>query len=193
MAYLLTSLLIASLGAWIFGRRQQAVLAGRASSWSAAATTVTAAVAIALAVGVPDMRHEAETTTATDAWGVQWEPWTAERVESLRKDDRLVFLDFTAAWCLTCKVNENVTFSSAEVRQRLRDLDVATLKADWTNGDPAITKALESFGRSGVPLYVLYNGMDEPVVLPQVLNPGVFLDALAAVDDNSPQQLAARH
>jgi thiol:disulfide interchange protein DsbD len=90
-----------------------------------------------------------------------------------------VFVDFTAAWCLTCKFNEANVLESAEVREAFQRHAIVKLKADWTNGDPAITKLLQQFGRPGVPLYVLYPGKnEEPVVFPEVLTRGMVLEKL---------------
>ena len=89
-----------------------------------------------------------------------------------------MFINFTAAWCITCLVNEKAVLSKADVKAALANKGVVYLKADWTNRDPSITTALESFGRSGVPLYVLYDTAGQPHVQPQILTPGAFLDAL---------------
>jgi thiol:disulfide interchange protein DsbD len=82
-----------------------------------------------------------------------------------------VFVDFTAAWCLTCKFNEATVLESAEVRAAFQRSGITKLKADWTNADPVITKILKQFGRPGVPLYVLYpaNKAAEPFVFPELL------------------------
>jgi thiol:disulfide interchange protein DsbD len=113
--------------------------------------------------------------------GVQWEPWSEKRVAELRAEGRPVFIDFTAAWCLTCKVNERVAFSSAEVRKIAGERNIAMLKADWTNRDAAITRALSSFGRSGVPLYVLYEAdpSASPRLLPEILSPGILIETFS--------------
>jgi thiol:disulfide interchange protein DsbD len=111
--------------------------------------------------------------------GLTWETFSPERVEQLRREGRTVFVDFTAAWCLSCQVNHKVVFGSEEVRQQFRDRNVATLKADWTRRDPVITQALAAFGRNGVPLYVLYRpGESTAQVLPEVLTPQIVLEAL---------------
>jgi thiol:disulfide interchange protein len=94
-----------------------------------------------------------------------------------------VFLDFTAAWCLTCKVNERVALNVPDVVALVEELDIAMLKADWTTRDPAITRALSEFGRSGVPLYVVYSPdpFQAPRLLPEVLTPAVVIRALQDV------------
>jgi thiol:disulfide interchange protein DsbD len=85
----------------------------------------------------------------------------------------------TAAWCITCLVNERTALSTDAVREALSGKNVAYLKGDWTNHNPEITRLLERFGRSGVPLYVLYSTGREPVVLPQILTPSLVLDKIA--------------
>ena len=102
-------------------------------------------------------------------------------MDDLRRQGRAVFIDFTAKWCLSCQVNERVALSSPAVRARFESLEIATLMADWTDKSDAITRAIEAFGRAGVPLYVFY-GKDgeEPVLLPELLTPGIVLRALDA-------------
>lgn len=123
--------------------------------------------------------------SVSNSYGMEWENFSAELVDDYREQDRIVFIDFTAAWCITCKANERIIFSSSEVKQRFSDLDVVMVKADWTNRNPEITRALESYGRNGVPLYVLYNGSEsEPVILPEILSPRIVLDALNRISSD---------
>jgi len=98
-----------------------------------------------------------------------WEPYSDAKVENLLTNGQKIFVDFTASWCLTCQVNERTVLSSPSLHQFFKENDVALLKADWTNQDPDITKALERFGRSGVPLYVVYLPNKKPILLPVVL------------------------
>lgn len=105
-------------------------------------------------------------------------PWSAARVDALRAEGRPVLVNFTAAWCITCLVNEKAALGTAAVQNALKSKNIAYLKGDWTRQDPAITAALAAFGRSGVPLYVLYPPRGEPVVLPQILTEGGVLEEL---------------
>jgi thiol:disulfide interchange protein/DsbC/DsbD-like thiol-disulfide interchange protein len=111
-----------------------------------------------------------------------WQTFTPERLRAEIGQGHAVFVDFTAAWCLTCKFNEKTVLESAPVRDAFQRHGVVKLKADWTNGDPAITKLLQQFGRPGVPLYVLYPGnSEEPIVFPELLTQRILLDKLETV------------
>ena len=92
-----------------------------------------------------------------------------------------MFVDFTAAWCVTCQVNKRLVLNDASVREAFARRDVALVRADWTRRDPAITQALAALGRNGVPVYVLYRPGREPLLLPEVLSKGLVDDALAAI------------
>jgi thiol:disulfide interchange protein DsbD len=111
-----------------------------------------------------------------------WQAFTPEKLQSERDAGHAVFVDFTAAWCLTCKFNEKAVLENSEVRDAFQRHNVVKIKADWTNGDPAITKLLQQFGRPGVPLYVLYPGKSEaPVVFPELLTKNILLDKLETI------------
>jgi len=111
-----------------------------------------------------------------------WQPFTPERLQSERDQGHAVFIDFTAAWCLTCKFNEKSVLENGAVRDAFQRHGVVRLKADWTNGDPVITKLLQQFGRPGVPLYVLYPGKsEEPIVFPELLTKSILLDKLETI------------
>jgi thiol:disulfide interchange protein DsbD len=108
-----------------------------------------------------------------------WQAFTPERLQAELDQGHSVFVDFTAAWCLTCKFNEANVLESTEVREAFQRYAIVKLKADWTNGDPVITKLLQRFGRPGVPLYVLYPGKnEEPIVFPEVLTKAMVLERL---------------
>jgi thiol:disulfide interchange protein DsbD len=108
------------------------------------------------------------TTTATTAQS--WQPWAPGAAEQLVASGRPVFVDFTAAWCVTCQYNKKTTLANAEVLADLQAKNVALLRADWTRRDPRITTALAQLGRNGVPVYVFYRPGKPPVVLTEVLS-----------------------
>jgi thiol:disulfide interchange protein len=108
-----------------------------------------------------------------------WQNYSEETLQSALNQGLPVFIDFTAAWCITCQVNERIALETPAVRKRFEEKKVLLLKADWTHQDAAIAKKLESFGRNGVPLYALYlPGIKEPRILPQILTPDIVLAAV---------------
>ena len=121
-----------------------------------------------------------ESVTVQGKDGLAWEAFSPAKVAEYRAQGRPMFIDFTAAWCVSCQVNELMVFRSEEVRGTLKARGFALLKADWTNHDPIITQTLASFGRNGVPFYVIYGkGKDAPAVpLPEIINAGIVLHAL---------------
>lgn len=182
------ALAAAGVGAWLLGHasvvsatgttRTLRRLAGVAFlgvggfvAWGASANRASAAAAT-----------DAPAETVTDAYGLVWEPWSEAAVAAHRAAGRPVFVDFTAAWCLTCKVNERVAFSSGELREAFARGNVALLRADWTSRSETIARAVAGFGRQGIPLYVLYPAArDRPAaVLPEVITAGIVLRYLAA-------------
>jgi thiol:disulfide interchange protein DsbD len=107
------------------------------------------------------------------------EPWSVERVTQLQSEGRIIFVDFTARWCVTCQVNKQVAIDSQKARKAFEQNNVAFLVADWTNRDSVIASALAEHGRAGVPLYLVYPAAGgDPVVLPQVLTPSMVEKAV---------------
>ncbi|UCD24777.1 MAG: thioredoxin family protein, partial [Gemmatimonadota bacterium] len=172
-AYLLAALMLAGLAGWIIGRWKPLMISGRTRLVSR--TIAFAVLMAALGLVVRGTRGE-----AMSAGGPTWQPFSQELVQSLRAEGQPVFIDFTAAWCLSCQVNEQVILSSNTVESAFEEYNVAKVKADWTRFDPEITEALESFGRSGVPLYVLYPSdlSRAPIILPTILTKRGVIDAL---------------
>jgi thiol:disulfide interchange protein/DsbC/DsbD-like thiol-disulfide interchange protein len=124
----------------------------------------------------------AEARSSTAAADKNWQPYSAERLKALRAEGKPVFLNFTAAWCISCLVNEKVALSQRSVVDAFRQSGITYLKGDWTNRDFEITQILAQFGRSGVPLYVYYprGTAVSPVVLPQILTPEIVTQAVTA-------------
>jgi thiol:disulfide interchange protein len=126
-----------------------------------------------------DVPNHTETSSASGS-EIVWQPYSQQALDQARTAGQPVFIDFTAAWCLSCKFNERVVLKSADVESALRNGGVTTLKADWTNSDPEITAKLASLGRAGVPTYVLYPAAAGSAadVLPETLTKGIVLKAI---------------
>ena len=139
--------------------------------------TLAGALALAmLAAPVLETQASRETLTTTDGW----ERYSTQRFDALRARGEAVFINVSADWCITCLANERVALSSPAVRDAFATRNIAYLKGDWTNSDPALTRLLLAHGRSGVPLYLYYpaGNADTVHILPQLLTPGIVLDAL---------------
>jgi thiol:disulfide interchange protein DsbD len=114
---------------------------------------------------------------------IAWVPFSKARLQEELAAGRSVFVDFTADWCITCKFNERTAIDTQAIRAILKEKNITPIKADWTNANPEITAALKSFGRVGVPLYVIYAGSDPqaPVVLPELLTESLLTEALKKI------------
>ncbi len=108
----------------------------------------------------------------TGVQGVSWQPWSPEKLTALQAEGRPVFVDFTAAWCVTCQFNKRNALADEGLLQDMAAKNVALLRADWTRRDPAVTAALAQLGRNGVPVYAIYKNGQPPVVLTEVLSVG---------------------
>src|SRR6185503_6037994 len=155
--------------------------------WDGRWARVTAAALVVAAVGIDASLAPVMERPHASRAALAWEPYSRARVDELLRAGTPVFVDFTAAWCVTCQVNERVALATEAVTEKMRALGVVALRADWTRPDPEIASALQSFGREGVPLYVLYSGRreDPPRILPQVLTIETVLTELAELDTRS--------
>jgi thiol:disulfide interchange protein DsbD len=174
-AYLLSALLLISAAAWMVGRWHRTDLpSGRLARVGSVALLV-GAVFLVLRGGA----QEAPLMAIEEGWM----PFSQEEVDRTLAQGRPVFVDFTAAWCLTCQVNERVVLSKETIQKAFRDRNVALFKADWTRQDPEITAALERLDRNGVPVYALYRGQTGslPHLLPALLTEQIVMDALDRV------------
>lgn len=171
---MLIILLALSLGCWLWGMAQK----GK-QKWFAI-------VLIVLIVGFcwQYAMHVLEKGSMVEDSGSagheQWQPFDPEKIEQLVRSGTNVFVDYTAVWCALCRSNKFIALQKEAVIKKFKEKNVVLFEADWTHKDEKILKSLESFGKSGVPLYVLYKGGDyeKPVILPQTLTPGIVIDAL---------------
>jgi thiol:disulfide interchange protein len=160
-ALLLGCFLMLAVAGWVLGK------------WPARWSSTIAAILIA-ALGLAIPLYQPKDTTLT------WAPYSQQALADARAAGHPVFIDFTAAWCLSCQVNERLVLKSAEVQHQFSQNNVTLLRADWTQYDPAITQQLASVNRSGVPTYVIYPAPvnSTPDVLPELLTKDIVLTAL---------------
>ena len=154
-------------------------LQGR-TRWILSAMTVLLTAGIAY-YAAPLITEPAPQSSAQAPAGERWQAWSSEKVQTLQTSGKPVFVDFTAAWCVTCQVNKRTTLNRADVLAAFDQHQVQLLRADWTRRDPAITTALQQLGRSGVPVYVLYAPGKTPVVLTELLTPAEVLETLVSL------------
>jgi len=164
----LAGLVALAMAAWIYGQ-------WRPQGWRRVLLGAGITVVLTLAVGPMAWKESAREPQAVP----DSQPWSEQRVRELTAEGRPVFVNFTAAWCITCKVNEQVALSTPDTQRLFQSRSIAYLEADWTRRDPAIARELERYGRSGVPLYLLYSPTSgQPVVLPQLLTEGIVANAV---------------
>jgi thiol:disulfide interchange protein DsbD len=177
LAALMAAAIATALAAWLWGLGQRSGRSLLPRGFAAAA----AVAGIALVVAAARMPETAQAETGSSVAGtLPSEPFTPARLAELRGQGRPVLVNFTAAWCVTCQVNERVALSRKSVADAFAENQVAYLKADWTSRDETIARTLAEHGRAGVPLYLLY-GRDPaapPRILPQLLTEGAVIAAL---------------
>jgi thiol:disulfide interchange protein DsbD len=161
IARVLVGLVVLAIAGWILGRWP-------AHRWG----YVAAGIVVAAALAAP--------LSASHSGRLQWQPFSDAALKAAQDQGKPVFVDFTAAWCLSCQVNERAVLENKSVEQELFRRHYVLLRADWTRYDPEITAALNRVGRSGVPTYVVFSGTRDgsPHVLPEFLTRNVVLDAI---------------
>ena len=176
-------LVLMAFAAWIFGTFVQRGRAGKGVALVIVLILVTGGYAFAL----ENELHWREPIVAATAGslkaspdGIDWQPWSLEAVAQARAGGNPILVDFTADWCLTCQVNKKTSIEVSSVRQKLKEISAVALVGDYTHFPDSITAELNRFDRAGVPLVLVYpkNPDAEPMVLPEVLTPGILLDAL---------------
>jgi DsbC/DsbD-like thiol-disulfide interchange protein/cytochrome c biogenesis protein CcdA len=170
--WVLLGLVLAGFAVWVYGSTRFAARGGRRTGGALAAAGAAGALAVAA------MLSPAPGPAFVSSDGLAYENFTAARLAALNAAHKPVFVNLTAAWCLTCIVNEKTTLDRAAVRDAFAAHQVTALKGDWTRQDPEIAQFLQSFGRSGVPLYLLYDGKGDATVLPQILTQTEIIDAV---------------
>ena len=185
MSIVLGVCILLALSAWLYQRRFNMGIFPRAISYAFGFGTI--AIAIYL-TQTPFMQSISQNgrELATDSGensSQNYEVFSAARLNELQAEGKPVFVNMTAAWCITCLANEQTSLSTDRVQQAMTDNEITYLKGDWTNEDPEITAVLETFKRPSVPLYVLYPGntSQEPIILPQILTPGILADAFDSI------------
>jgi thiol:disulfide interchange protein DsbD len=173
MALVLGGLVLAALAGWAFGLAQSGAKRWRWVALVAAPLALYGVFAMTLPGAAP-----ARGGLAPSAGAAGWQPWNRSAEEALLAAGKPVFIDFTAAWCVTCQANKRLVLNREAVRSAFDSRGVTLLRADWTNRDDEITRELARFERNGVPLYVLYDRSGAPHVLPELLTERIVLDAL---------------
>jgi thiol:disulfide interchange protein len=173
-------LLVLAVGAWIIGTwiDLRSSTGRRLGAWVLALGLSFAAYLLFVHPVLATMEAWEEGEVVSDE--MDWQAFSSAKLEELIAQNRLIFVDFTAEWCLTCKVNERMILTQKRVRDKFIELDVALVKADWTRPNKQIKALLNSFGRSGVPLYVIYpkGHPEHPLVLPEIITVNLVLAKL---------------
>ena len=170
----LGGLLLLAAFVWTFKLRN---LASRSLRWLLAAALVWGGLTFSDALKAPTDSASSNATPNVQTW----QPWSESAVAQSLAQGRPVFVDFTAAWCVTCQINKASTLSNSDVLTDLATHNVTLMRADWTRRDPAITAALSALGRSGVPVYVLQAPGKPPQVLSELLSVRTMREALATL------------
>ena len=164
LLWILLAMMLIALAGWIYGRWTG--LQHKSSKRLIAQIMSFSLITGSVFLGYPQLSEE------------KWQTWSPELVTSLQKQNRPIYVDFTARWCATCQTNKAAVFRSQRVLETFKKKNVALLKADWTNKDPLISETLKKYGRSAVPFNLVYlPSQKEPIILPTLLIPSIVLEA----------------
>lgn len=177
VAATLGAMVAIAFAAWAWGTAQRT-----GAVWGRIAAAAGVAGMAALLVFSPISEGGAPENAGGEETVIPHEPFTPERLAQLRDMRKPVFVNLTAAWCITCLLNEQMALSSERMAETFRTRGIVYLKGDWTNRDPVIARVLKEYGRSGVPLYLYFAPGAEARVLPQILTEGELIDALHVID-----------
>ncbi len=184
MSLVLATCVLFSFAAWLYQRRFTMGPVLRSANYAVGIGTFAIAIYLTQSpfmqtVATADVVQLDEEGNPTQ----NYEVFSTARLNELQANGRPVFVNMTAAWCITCLANEQTTLGTERVQKAMADNDITYMKGDWTNEDPEITAVLERFNRPSVPLYVLYPGdsSKEPVILPQILTPGIVAGAFESI------------
>jgi thiol:disulfide interchange protein len=178
---LLAGAVLTGLAAWLYGVAQRRRMIGAPALPTYALAAVVLALAFAAGLWPEPGAPSGQASAATSTEGLPSEPFSPARLAALQAQGKPVFVNFTAAWCVTCQVNDKVALSGADVADAFRKAGVVYLVGDWTNRDAVIAHTLADHGRAGVPLYLMYPAKGgEPAVLPQILTEPMVVDAVKA-------------
>jgi len=176
--WFLCFLLCLGLAGWIYGG-----FCGPLSKPGTRAVAIFLSIMIAGCGGWYFLGQKFADAGTVEADGIAWVPFSKKELSALQAQGKSVFVDFTADWCITCKFNEKTAIDTPAVRALLAEKNVVPMRADWTNANPEITAALKSYGRVGVPFYVIYpsGNSSSPIVLPELLTEAILTDALKKI------------
>ncbi len=179
-AVLLAYLVVVAFLTWVYGSLQISASGRLASGFGLVGLATIVFGLTELPLRLPERSAQSARSAAENAAPAPWRPYDVAAIQAELGRGRPVFVDFTADWCITCKVNESVVLEDPRVRSEMERLKVATFKADWTLYDDEIRQVLARYGRAGVPMYLVYGpaAPREPELLPELLTVELTLDAL---------------
>ena len=174
---------VMAFAAWLYQRRLSMGPFMSTLNYGVSLATLVLAIYLTQTPFLQSVQATSKAEAITDSATPEFEAFSAQRLEELQSAGKPVFVNMTAAWCITCLANEQTTLGTERVKAAIADNGITYMKGDWTNEDPEITAVLERFNRPSVPLYVLYPGQSdrEPIILPQILTPGIVAEAFESI------------